>query len=247
VNHSLAHRSSHRSPLAPAALGLLGEIGRRLANVILVVRHVARVDVESAAADAVLGLAPHARAVGGEVGDVPAVLLVPRVAEERDAGNLGLGTGVELADDVVHDGGALRVAARDDDLTALGLREGLHALADGLGVRPLRGYVGGERGGVEHWVGLQARELPPERGLQLRTNEDALLNVRLLSFRRLSSIVQWVTARWIRARTRNRKCSPVASRGWREPHRMCCLPEQRRPEPQRTEWRRPRASYFQRT
>jgi hypothetical protein len=179
VIHSLAHRSPHAQ--SSAALGALSQIRRSLADVRLVVGHVPGVDVEPAAADAVVALAPDARALGREVGDVALVLLVPRVAEERDAGDLGLGGRVELADDVVHDGGTLRVAARDDDAAALGIGEGLHALADGLGVCPLRRYVGGERGGVEHRVGLQAGEFGPEGALQLRPNEDALWKLAFCS------------------------------------------------------------------
>lgn len=98
------------------------------------VSQVASSNEEGAAADAVRDVAVSLCLLVGEVGDLAALLRVASVAVQHHAGDAILGSGVELRHSIDHDGGALRVAGRDDDgVGALGgcLFEDVHGFGVG--------------------------------------------------------------------------------------------------------------------
>jgi len=118
----------------------------------------ARIDEQIAIAHAIILIAPNTALVLGEVRDMAIILLIAGVAKQRDADNLVLDFGAErLADDVVHDGRALRVAAGNDvgrRTGCGGLLEGFDAFFDGAVVGALGGQVGQQRGAVHDGVCL---------------------------------------------------------------------------------------------
>jgi hypothetical protein len=80
-------------------------------------------DSERTFANTVATFAPNPRAVSREVLNVSSILPIPGISKEGNASNLSLEGCIELADRVVHDGCALRIAAGNNHAAALSLPE----------------------------------------------------------------------------------------------------------------------------
>jgi hypothetical protein len=118
-----------------------------------------RINVQSPTTNAIICIAPDFGISRREVWDVTVVLLVAGVAKQCHTSNFALEGLVEVtfaADDVVHDGSALGVAASNENSATGCLLESLDSLVDAGLVGALRTNVGPEGGSVEDWVGLEA-------------------------------------------------------------------------------------------